>query len=67
MQLKELLRDLFETDTEDKMIGIYKGPYTSICPDFADEILETHGDYPVVDYHYYKDKNILIVELEMEV
>ena len=66
MQLQELLRDLFGTDIEDKMIGIYKGANTPICPDFADEVLETHGDYSVIDYRYIEGKKVLVVELEME-
>lgn len=62
------LRELYETEYPDVMwIGIYEGPDINIIVDYADEYLETHGDYEVINYGYNKDNNgVLIVELNMQ-
>ena len=64
MKLKELTKQLFGDNIQDKMIGIYEGEDKKIYPDFADEMLETHGDHNVVDYQYVESKKVLVVELE---
>ena len=66
MKLKELTKQLFGDNIENKMIGIWQGKDKKIYPDFADEMLETHGDYNVVDYQYVESKKVLVVELETE-
>lgn len=66
MKLKELTQQLFGDNIQDKMIGIYKGDDTKIYPDFADEMLETHGDHNVVDYQYLEHRKILVVAFETE-
>lgn len=45
------LRDLYEKEKENAYyIGIYKGKNQNIYPDYADEMLETHGDLDVKEY-----------------
>ena len=59
------LRELVETKYPHvSMIGIYEGPDKTIYPDWADEYLETHGDYEVVDHYYSEKKDVLVVELK---
>lgn len=67
MKLKELVQKIFGDRIEDKMIGIWKGENEKIYPDYADEMLETHGDYNVVDYQYVESKKVLVVAFEKEV
>ena len=47
MKLKELVNQVWARDLASKSIGIYTGPGKTICPDYADEILETHGELEV--------------------
>ena len=61
--LKELTDRVFAgMDIREQQIGIYEGKGKPIYPDYADEILETHGDYVVTDYAFSKD-GILVVAL----
>lgn len=66
MKLKELTQKLFGDNIDDKMIGIWQGKDKKIYPDYADEMLETHGDHNVVDYQYVESKKVLVVALETE-
>lgn len=59
--LEQLLKEL-GTD-KNQLVGIYEGKGKKIYPDFADELLETHGDRIVIN-HVITSNNILIVELE---
>lgn len=63
----QTLEELFKELGKDKnqLIGIYEGKGKKIYPDFADELLETHGDRIVIDYAITSN-NILVVELEEE-
>ena len=47
MKLKELVDQVWARNLDSKSIGIYNGPGKTIYPDFADEILETHGELEV--------------------
>lgn len=61
------LRELYEQQYPDTMwIGVYEGPGVNIIPDYADEYLETHGDYEVIRHAYSSKDDVLIVELNME-
>ena len=40
------------------------GKIKKIYPDYADEILETHGEYIVKEEYYSKSKDTLVVKLE---
>lgn len=63
MTLNELAQDVFKgKDIREQFIGIYEGPNKKIYPDYADEILETHGDLTVKD-HLVTENGILIVAL----
>ena len=66
MKLKELTNKIFGDNIDDKMIGIWNGKNGKIYPDYADEMLETHGDYNVVDYQYVESKKVLVVAFEQE-
>lgn len=65
MTLKEVTKKAFQgRDIKTQEIGIYRGPGKTIYPDYADEILETHGDYEVEAYQYRENANLLIVQLK---
>ena len=66
MTLKDVTQMVFGKNTKDKFIGIYKGVHEKICPDYADEMLETHGDHNVIDYQYVESKKVLVVAFETE-
>ena len=64
-----ILNELYNKDYKDvPMIGIYETDDQErplgIAYDYADEILETHGNMTVVDYIYSKEDNCLIVEFK---
>ena len=59
--LEQLLKEFGKDKIQ--LIGIYEGKGNKIYPDFADELLETHGDRVVIDYTITRN-NILVVELE---
>lgn len=63
----QTLEELFEKvgTGNNQLIGIYEGKGKKIYPEFADELLETHGDRIVLDYAITSN-NILVVELEEE-
>ena len=63
----QTLEELFNNISGDvnQLIGIYEGKGKKIYPEFADELLETHGDRIVIDYAITSN-NILVVELEEE-
>ena len=63
----QTLEELFENvgTSNNQLIGIYEGKGKKIYPEFADELLETHGDRIVLDYAITSN-NILVVELEEE-
>lgn len=68
MPLKDLVHQLFPEKVEDHFISIYEsiGEEISITsPDFADEILETHGDLIVTDYGFSRH-GVLVVRFEEE-
>lgn len=66
MTLKELVDQVFPGDNLlTKSIGIYNGDGVPIYPDFADEVLETHGSLTVIDWHL-SNKNLLLVQLKKE-
>ena len=65
MTLQELTEQVFKgKDVKTQLIGIYEGPGKTICPDYADEYLETHGDRGVGAYQYKETANLLIVQLQ---
>lgn len=67
MTLKNLINTKFRRFKTDPTmrIGIYDPSISfSIHPDYADEILETHGDKKVISYRYFKPQKTLVVEFE---
>lgn len=65
MTLRELCDKLYQgKDVRGQNIGLYTGPGKTIYPDYADEILETHGDYEVGAYQYREHADLLIVQLK---
>ena len=48
------------------LIGIFdpNNPTKPIYPDYADELIETHGDKEVVDHMYSDKKGVLVVALK---
>lgn len=75
MTLKELAEQVFtEEDSRGECPNSYIGFYTEdedgnpnrVVPDYADEILETHGQCEVEDYFYAKKDKVLVVELKEE-
>lgn len=65
MTLNELVETKYPKVT---FIGLYEkdeyGNLKTIYPEYTDEMLETHGDYEVVDYYYSKKRDVLVVELK---
>jgi len=62
MTLAELHKSQFN---KVPFIGIYKeidGKAQPIYPEYADELLETHGKLEVKEYQFVASKNILVVE-----
>ena len=65
MKLKELCNKVFQDkDIKTQSIGIYTGHGNTIYPDYADEILETHGDCEVAAYQYRENADLLVVQLK---
>lgn len=66
MTLAELVKQVFPGDSlVTKSIGIYNGDGVPIYPDFADEVLETHGSLTVIDW-CLSNRNLLVVQLKKE-
>ena len=68
MSLKNLVHQLFPEKFEDHFISIYESVDEAVsisAPDFADEILETHGDLIVTDYAFSRH-GILVVRFKEE-
>ncbi len=69
MKLKDLAKQVFMgKDKKTQSICIYdlneQGKPCAICQDYADEILETHGDKEVIGLHHYSEtKECLVVRL----
>lgn len=61
MTLKELYKEKFNKVKYIAICGNNKG---KIYADFADEYLETHGDFIVKECHYVESKDVLAVWLE---
>ena len=67
MSLKELVKKVFKgKKIREQFIGIYeedeKGNPKPIYPEYADELLETHGELIVENYQFVQSKNVLVVE-----
>ena len=67
MKLKELAEEVFKgKNIEIQSIGIYtedeKGNPNPIYPEYADELLETHGELEVEDSFYSEKHQCLVVE-----
>ena len=64
------LNNLYKTEYKaaPPFIGLYKtdekGNIDPIIPDYADEILETHGDKEVIEHKYSTIHHCLVVELK---
>ena len=67
MKLKELYNSKFSSVP---FIGICeeddKGRPAILILDFADEMLETHGDLEVDDYGYLQEKSCLVIKFKEE-
>ena len=64
------LKELYEQKYKDvPYIGFLEydenGKIKPIFADYADEILETHGEYIVKEEYYSESKDTLVVELEV--
>lgn len=69
MKLKELAEEVFKgKNLVTQSIGFYtedeNGKPNPVYPDYADEILETHGEWEVKDYYYSDKHQCLVVEFE---
>lgn len=69
MKLKELAEEVFKSkNIETQSIGIYtedeKGNPNPIYPEYADELLETHGELEVEDSFYSEKHQCLVVALK---
>ena len=70
MTLAEKVKEVFGDDIRDKFIGEYNvdevGNVLPIYPEFADELLETHGDLEIdPDLVFYsKKKKTLVVKFK---
>ena len=69
MKLKKVAAEVFkDKDIKTQSIGFYtedeNGTPNKIYPDFADEILETHGNKEVEYYEYSEQHQCLIVVLK---
>ena len=67
MKLKELAKETFGKNMNNKFIGIVKvkdGVLQKCYPDFADEYLETHGNMEVYCHYYSQSKKTLLVALD---
>lgn len=69
MKLQEVADKVFKgKDLALETIAFYEEDENSelkrIAPDFADEILETHGQCEVEDYMYIQGNRCLLVELK---
>jgi len=68
MTVKECATQVLGTKLNKSLIGFYtedeSGNPKPIYPDFADEIIETHGDLQVKDYKYVESKKVLVIELQ---
>lgn len=65
MSLKQLCEKVFKNkNIKTQSIGIYTGPGKTIFPDYADEILETHGDCEVEAYQYREGADLLLVQFK---
>ena len=67
VQKKMTLKELHKTKyPKVKFIGIYtkdsNGNVNPIYPEYADEMIETHGDKEVKDYQYSEKHKVLVVE-----
>ena len=64
MTLQKLVEQKFK---DVPFIGIYEeidGKIQPICPEYADELLETHGEMEVKDYTYVGSKSTLVIEFK---
>jgi len=61
MTLNELYKEKFN---KVKYIAICGNKNEKIYADFADEYLETHGNFIVKEWHYVESKDVLAVWLE---
>ncbi len=68
MILKEIAEKEFGDNIGGGFIGFYEedenGNVKPIYPDYADEIIETHGEKEVIDYRFLSDRNILVAEIK---
>ena len=61
------LKELHETKyPKVDMIGTFdpNNPTKPIYPEYADELIETHGDKEVVDHTYSEKRRVLVVVLK---
>ena len=48
------------------LIGLYEEGQEKIIPDFTDEVLETEVEKEVLEHHYSKKNNVLVVTLKKD-
>lgn len=63
MTLNQLYNEQF---SKEKIIGVYeeKNGKPSVYQEYADELLETHGDKEINDYQYSAKHKLLVVEFK---
>ena len=67
MSLQEIANKVFMgKDIKTQFIGIHEGSGKAIQPEYADEILETHGNQEVSAYRYLENINLLVVHFKEE-
>ena len=60
MKLSKLVEKVFGSNLENALIGIVTKPGATIEPDYADEILETHGELEVEAWQLHHPTLLLV-------
>lgn len=72
MTIKEVVNAVFDSESiKNGLVGFYEedknGTPKKIYPEYADEIIETHGNDLVADYVYLDNHNLLVISLNSRI
>ncbi len=72
MTIKEVVNAVFDSESiKNGLVGFYEedknGTPKNIYPEYADEIIETHGNDLVADYVYLDNHNLLVISLNSRI
>jgi hypothetical protein len=65
MTLSKLAKEVLGSNLKTALIGVYTKPGAVIEPEYADELLETHGDLEVGAWKKVRD-DLLVVQFKSE-